>query len=220
MQKVTGSKIGHLTWSLNKVKTLKELNHNELVEFRYYSGAKSNQFYANSIALKVIKPNISNTHCESNSSSSSSFESFSLNQNANLSQNEEDFLTFRINELKAAQLRKGMFFNPDPYVKISILSNTQSSLDNHQVNQTTPVSSTTSALPGSSIREYKTYVATNTCFPNWKNENFIIVARETDRIMFEVKDKFARTKPSINRFLGRVLVDIQTLIEKTRLNKG
>ena len=48
----------------------------------------------------------------------------------------------------------------------------------------------------------------------------MIVARENDRVLFEVKDKFARTKPSINRFLGRVLVDIQTLIDKTKNTKG
>ena len=48
----------------------------------------------------------------------------------------------------------------------------------------------------------------------------MIVARENDKILFEVKDKFARTKPSINRFLGRILVDINTLIEKASQTKG
>ena len=48
----------------------------------------------------------------------------------------------------------------------------------------------------------------------------MIVAKENDKILFQVKDKFARTKPSINRFLGQVLVDVALLIEKAKHNKG
>ena len=151
-----------------------------------------------------------------------------------------------------------MFFNPDPYVKITIvpsnhsvsssISSSSSSSSAFSANLSSSIFSGNSSRPSSSmlhgyVREYKTFIATNTCFPVWKNEvkfrflvlisnstlglifgfflkNFIIVARENDRILFEVKDKFARTKPSINRFLGRVLVDIKTLIEKTKHTKG
>jgi hypothetical protein len=48
----------------------------------------------------------------------------------------------------------------------------------------------------------------------------VIVARQKDKILLEIKDKFARTKPSINRFLGKILVDIENLIEKSKLAKG
>jgi hypothetical protein len=40
----------------------------------------------------------------------------------------------------------------------------------------------------------------------------MIVAREKDRLEFEVKDKFAKTKPSINRFLGYITIDISKLL--------
>lgn len=53
-----------------------------------------------------------------------------------------------------------------------------------------------------------------------KLQNFVIVARANDLIHLEVKDKFARTKPSINRFLGRVLVDVNQLVERVKSNKG
>lgn len=172
-------------------------------------------------------------YCESNSSSSSSFESYFnplIQQETAREASGEEFITFRISDLKAAQLRKGMFFNPDPYVKVTIIPSVSQStaLNQTQISQSpaslqrtvlTPTSTTQTTLFGYA-REYKTFVATNTCFPSWKNDNFVIVARETDRVLFEVKDKFARTKPSINRFLGRVLVDIQTLVEKSKLNKG
>lgn len=46
------------------------------------------------------------------------------------------------------------------------------------------------------------------------------MARENDKLLVEVKDKFARTKPSINRFLGRVLIDLNMLVEMARLSKG
>ena len=52
------------------------------------------------------------------------------------------------------------------------------------------------------------------------SKSFVIVAREYDKILIEVKDKFARTKPSINRFLGRILLDLNTLVDKSRLTKG
>lgn len=49
---------------------------------------------------------------------------------------------------------------------------------------------------------------------------FNIEARESDRLIFEVKDKFAKTKPSINRFLGRISLDFMSLVNKAALNNG
>ncbi|CAF0857734.1 unnamed protein product [Brachionus calyciflorus] len=217
-QKVNGSKIGHLTWSLNKLKELNYLIDDLLVEFRYYSGLNPNTYLAKSVSLKIIiSPQI--RVLDTDFFNPLTF----INQT-----NNEQFVTFRISDLKAAQLRKGMFFNPDPYVKISIIQNgfpmsgctpnTSQSLDgtSESVNNNTNPNDILSGY----AREYKTFVATNTCFPNWKNDNFLILSKYNDQILFEVKDKFARTKPSINRFLGRVLVDLESLIEKTRVNKG
>lgn len=112
-----------------------------------------------------------------------------------------------------------MFFNPDPYVKISIVPN-QAVLNGIAPSCSSSTASPVANSKTTTQRDYKTSSATNTCFPSWKNEGFTIVARENDRILFEIKDKFIRTKPSINRFLGRVLVDIANIIEKIKQTKG
>jgi hypothetical protein len=125
--------------------------------------------------------------------------------------------------VKAAQLRKGMFFNPDPYVKIVAIpsSGRSSSLASSSSSETTSLNLLNSnSNTYGYIREYKTSAAVNTCFPNWKSDSFVMVSRENDRILFEVKDKFVRTRPSINRFLGRVIIDVNSLIEKAKSNKG
>jgi hypothetical protein len=130
-----GSKIGHLTWKLNQLKIklqfklINDLDDGDLVEFRYYNGIH-NKLLAKSNTLKLIiksgSPNGTN-----------------------------DFITCSLYDVKAAQLRKGMFFNPDPYVKISIVPQLEQSCNY--------------------AREYKTSVATNTCFPSWKNEVFSLI---------------------------------------------
>ncbi len=148
---MNGSKIGHITWSLSKLKSLaqlgaanssklnsslthlnqphqqlpdslqieninkstsnslnesntftKRLHHDDMLEFRYYTGSKANTCLASSIHLRVILPN-SNINGSSSSSSSSSFESFpspsvssSLALNSVSKANENEFITFKI----------------------------------------------------------------------------------------------------------------------------
>ena len=46
------------------------------------------------------------------------------------------------------------------------------------------------------------------------------MARDNEKILLEVKDKFAKTKPTINRFLGKVQVDMKLILEKLQLTKG
>lgn len=286
MHRVNGSKIGHITWSLVKLKSLQasatsnssnntklnssltqlnrhltyddhqtsslnksasntlncsdrdkslqsgSINQGDSLEFRYYSGL--NVLLAQSVPLKVVMSSGHNENSSvgnsssSSSSSASSFESVSTppppptvsnSVQSNKRAPENEFVTFKISDIKASQLRKGMFFNPDPYVKITVIPSavaaSSSSARNLRSN-----SAMSHHYQYGYAREYKTFIATNTCFPTWKNDNFIIVARENDRILFEVKDKFARTKPSINRFLGRVLLDINNLIERTKHTKG
>lgn len=96
----------------------------------------------------------------------------------------------RQKDIKGAQLRKGVFFNPDPYVKISIVSSNGSSkasnstdtsnsvsFNNHSANINIGNSSSNparSSLIYGHSREFKTFSATNTCFPNWKNEVLLL----------------------------------------------
>jgi hypothetical protein len=189
------------------------LEGHESVEFRYYSGIRSHQVLARSDPLNLILMFLP-TVFVANHLPIADTNNSPLNRSTKPLASIE-LITFKISDLKASQLRKGMFFNPDPYVKISIVPN-------HAV--LNGMTASCSANPISNLkntqRDYKTSAATNTCFPSWKNESFTIVARENDRILFEVKDKFIRTKPSINRFLGRILVDITSIIEKIKQNKG
>lgn len=208
-QTVSGSKIGHLTWPLDKLKKSTHSLNEPYVEFRYYSGSNPQSCLAKSVSLKVIFSGINSLF----------FDPLAFVNQAN----SEQFVTFRISDLKAAQLRKGMFFNPDPYIKISVLPSTDMSTtvpnSSQSLDSTLDSFNSQDVLSGYA-REYKTFVATNTCFPNWKNENFLILSKISDRLLIEVKDKFARTRPSINRFLGRVILDLDGLIDKARLNRG
>ena len=42
----------------------------------------------------------------------------------------------------------------------------------------------------------------------------------SDLIELEVKDKFSKSRPTINRFLGKVVFAAQQAINKVRLDKG
>jgi hypothetical protein len=109
-----------------------------------------------------------------------------LNINCMNNTTDNELVTFRISDLKAAQLRKGVFFNPDPYLKISVIPNgglttpnstglfgspfiILSNPNSNHINNINTITNTTNYAT-----DYKTYVATNTCFPHWKNEVNII----------------------------------------------
>ncbi len=49
-------------------------------------------------------------------------------------------------------------------------------------------------------------------------QEFTFEALPTDVIEFEVKDKFAKSRPTISRFLGKLTVPVQRLID--RANQG
>lgn len=114
IQRVNGAKIGHLTWSLSKLKSMQlNINNNsdpvlpqetithqlaqeaslkldDLLEFRYCSGTKTNTVLACSIQLPVKLPQLN---------TGTSFDSFlhsSLIMNRNMSTKDDDFITFRI----------------------------------------------------------------------------------------------------------------------------
>ena len=49
-------------------------------------------------------------------------------------------------------------------------------------------------------------------------QEFTFEALATDVIEFEVKDKFAKSRPTISRFLGKLTIPVQRLIDKA--NQG
>uniref|UniRef100_A0A671YL29 HECT-type E3 ubiquitin transferase n=1 Tax=Sparus aurata TaxID=8175 RepID=A0A671YL29_SPAAU len=103
-----------------------------------------------------------------------------------------------LSDLQAVGLKKGMFFNPDPYLKLSIQPGKHSifpSLPHHG-------------------QEKRSGVVCNTVNPQWSTERFNFVSLPTDVLEIEVKDKFAKSRPIIKRFLGKLSVPVQRLLEK------
>ena len=107
-----------------------------------------------------------------------------------------------VTEMRAQYLKKGVFFNPDPYVKMSVQPGKRTSfphLDHHG-------------------QQKRTSIQQNTMNPSWASEDFSFEALPTDVLEFEVKDKFAKSRPTISRFLGKLTVPVQRILD--RINHG
>ncbi|KAL3970230.1 hypothetical protein ACER0C_028027 [Sarotherodon galilaeus] len=107
-------------------------------------------------------------------------------------------ISFTLTDLRATGLKKGMFFNPDPYLKMSIHPGKRSVF---------PVFSHHG-------QERRSAIIANTTNPIWHGEKYTFVALMTDILYIEVKDKFAKSRPIIKRFLGQLTIPVQRLIEK------
>ncbi|UJR33459.1 hypothetical protein I4U23_020904 [Adineta vaga] len=113
-------------------------------------------------------------------------------------------ISIKIYDLHATNLQRGVFFKPDPYIKVSLIAgrlHKQFRISSHFYNQ-----------------EKRTNVIPNTCHPKWYNQSFTFQTFHTDLLEFEVKDKFVKTRPTMNRFLGKLTVHIGFLLDK--LNKN
>ncbi|KAL0966122.1 hypothetical protein UPYG_G00291180 [Umbra pygmaea] len=107
-------------------------------------------------------------------------------------------ISFSLSDFHATGLRKGMFFNPDPYLKIAIHPGRNSIFP---------------ALPHHG-QEKRSGIVCNTINPRWQRERFNFVSLPTDVLEIEVKDKFAKSRPIIKRFLGKLSTPVQRLLEK------
>ncbi|XP_062377831.1 E3 ubiquitin-protein ligase HECW1 [Sardina pilchardus] len=107
-------------------------------------------------------------------------------------------ISFSLSDFQAVGLKKGMFFNPDPYLKISIQPGKHSTFP---------------ALPHHG-QEKRSGIVCNTINPVWQRERFSFVSLPTDVLEVEVKDKFSKSRPIIKRFLGKLCVPVQRLLEK------
>ncbi|KAK5861570.1 hypothetical protein PBY51_022955 [Eleginops maclovinus] len=107
-------------------------------------------------------------------------------------------ISFTLTDLRASGLKKGMFFNPDPYLKMSIHPGKRSVF---------PIFSHHG-------QERRSAIIANTTNPTWHGEKYTFVALMTDILYIEVKDKFAKSRPIIKRFLGQLTIPVQRLIEK------
>ncbi|XP_026509859.1 E3 ubiquitin-protein ligase HECW1-like, partial [Terrapene carolina triunguis] len=107
-------------------------------------------------------------------------------------------ISFSLSDFQALGLKKGMFFNPDPYLKISIQPGKHSIFP---------------ALPHHG-QEKRSKITCNTVNPIWQGEQFSFVSLPTDVLEVEVKDKFAKSRPIIKRFLGKLSMPVQRLLER------
>uniref|UniRef100_A0A8C7QDG9 HECT-type E3 ubiquitin transferase n=1 Tax=Oncorhynchus mykiss TaxID=8022 RepID=A0A8C7QDG9_ONCMY len=107
-------------------------------------------------------------------------------------------ISFTLTDMHAVGLKKGMFFNPDPYLKMSIHPGKRSGFP-------------TFSHHG---QERRSAIIANTTNPKWRGEKYTFVALMTDILNIEVKDKFAKSRPIIKRFLGQLTIPVQRLIEK------
>ncbi|KAM8721765.1 E3 ubiquitin-protein ligase HECW2 isoform 2-T2 [Acanthopagrus schlegelii] len=106
-------------------------------------------------------------------------------------------VSFTLSDIRAAGLKKGMFFNPDPYLKMSIQPGKRSGLPKFTHHG----------------QERRSSIIANTTNPVWHGEKYTFVALLTDVLEIEVKDKFAKSRPIIKRFLGQLIIPVQRLLE-------
>ncbi|XP_056156982.1 E3 ubiquitin-protein ligase HECW2-like isoform X2 [Lampris incognitus] len=106
-------------------------------------------------------------------------------------------VSFTLSDIRAIGLKKGMFFNPDPYLKMSIQPGKRSGFPKFTHHG----------------QERRSSIIANTTNPVWHGEKYTFVALMTDVMEIEVKDKFAKSRPIIKRFLGQLTIPVQRLLE-------
>ncbi|XP_071479758.1 E3 ubiquitin-protein ligase HECW2-like, partial [Diadema antillarum] len=124
--------------------------------------------------------------------------------------------------LKAEGLKKGIIFNPHPYVKFSIQTRRPGKEQprtndhhhhhhhhHHNHNQ----------QQQQQQQQQRTTIAENTVMPVWQGQEFTFTVTRTDVLELEVKDKFNRSHPVISRFLGKLSIPVQRLVEKVALGE-
>ncbi|CAK8696244.1 unnamed protein product [Clavelina lepadiformis] len=106
-----------------------------------------------------------------------------------------NYLSFTITGLSGYNLKRGVFFNPDPYVKLRVNPgpNCKKYAHHKQKHHTKQVEGTTN--------------------PTWK-EQFYIQVLKSDIIELEVKDRFDRGRPVLRRFLGKLEVPVTEILER------
>ncbi|XP_030634925.1 E3 ubiquitin-protein ligase HECW2 [Chanos chanos] len=107
-------------------------------------------------------------------------------------------VSFTISDIRAQGLKKGMFFNPDPYLKMSIQPGNRAGFPAFTHHG----------------QERRSSIIANTTNPVWHGEKYTFVALMTDVLEIEVKDKFAKSRPIIKRFLGQLTLSVQRLLER------
>ncbi|XP_062613683.1 E3 ubiquitin-protein ligase HECW2-like [Saccostrea cucullata] len=175
-----GGQTGDLQWDLSDI-TYNFTAGETKICFKYYLGSNQD-LVATSPSVKVVKPASPKEEAVKNGITSRD-----INRKIKL----------KIMDIEAVNLKKGMFFNPDPYVKMTVLPGKMCPKMSHH------------------LREIRTGVCNSTTNPVWRGQSFSFESVPTDVLDFEIKDKFSKSRPSINRFLGKATLSVQRVIDKT-----
>uniref|UniRef100_A0A8C5MEN5 HECT-type E3 ubiquitin transferase n=1 Tax=Leptobrachium leishanense TaxID=445787 RepID=A0A8C5MEN5_9ANUR len=179
---VNGAHRGQIVWKIDASSYFVEPETK--ICFKYYHGV-SGGLRATTPSITVKNP------------SAPVFKNISNEETAH-GQGSRRLISFTLSDFHALGLKKGMFFNPDPYLKISIQPGKHSIFP---------------ALPHHG-QEKRSKIVCNTVNPVWKRELYSFVSLPTDVLEIEVKDKFAKSRPIIKRFLGKLSMPVQRLLER------
>ncbi|XP_073406131.1 E3 ubiquitin-protein ligase HECW1 isoform X4 [Dendrobates tinctorius] len=179
---VNGSHRGQIIWKIDASSYFVEPETK--ICFKYYHGVSG--------ALRATTPSITVKN-----PTAPIFKSIN-SEDASHGQGSRRLISFTLSDFQALGLKKGMFFNPDPYLKISIQPGKHSIFP---------------ALPHHG-QEKRSKIICNTVNPVWKRELYSFVSLPTDVLEVEVKDKFAKSRPIIKRFLGKLSMPVQRLLER------
>ncbi|XP_053570521.1 E3 ubiquitin-protein ligase HECW1 [Bombina bombina] len=179
---VNGAHRGQIVWKIDASSYFVEPETK--ICFKYYHGVSG--------ALRATTPSITVKN-----PSAPVFKNINHEETAQ-GQGSRRLISFTLSDFQALGLKKGMFFNPDPYLKISIQPGKHSIFP---------------ALPHHG-QEKRSKIICNTVNPVWKREHFSFVSLPTDVLEIEVKDKFAKSRPIIKRFLGKLSMPVQRLLER------
>ncbi|XP_004840300.1 E3 ubiquitin-protein ligase HECW1 isoform X2 [Heterocephalus glaber] len=179
---VNGSHRGQIIWKIDASSYFVEPETK--ICFKYYHGVSG--------ALRATTPSVTVKN-----SAAPIFKSIGSDETTQ-GQGSRRLISFSLSDFQAMGLKKGMFFNPDPYLKISIQPGKHSIFP---------------ALPHHG-QERRSKIIGNTVNPIWQAEQFSFVSLPTDVLEIEVKDKFAKSRPIIKRFLGKLSMPVQRLLER------
>uniref|UniRef100_A0A8C8R6B2 HECT-type E3 ubiquitin transferase n=1 Tax=Pelusios castaneus TaxID=367368 RepID=A0A8C8R6B2_9SAUR len=179
---VTGTQKGQIVWRIEPGPYFMEPEIK--ICFKYYHGI-SGALRATTPCITVKNPAVM-TGVEG------------TDEGASATQHSRKLVSFALSDIRAVGLKKGMFFNPDPYLKMSIQPGKKSTFP-------------TFAHHG---QERRSTIISNTTNPVWHREKYSFVALLTDVLEIEIKDKFAKSRPIIKRFLGKLTIPVQRLLER------
>ncbi|XP_077131504.1 E3 ubiquitin-protein ligase HECW2 isoform X5 [Ranitomeya variabilis] len=178
---VTGTQKGQIVWRIESGPYFMEPEIK--ICFKYYHGI-SGSLRATTPCITVKNPTVM--------MGADGMDGFSASQQS------RKLASFTLSDIRAVGLKKGMFFNPDPYLKMSIRPGKKSTFP-------------TFAHHG---QERRSSIIANTTNPIWHGEKYSFVALLTDVLEVELKDKFAKSRPIIKRFLGKLTIPVQRLLER------